>query len=70
VNRVKPLRFILCLIVGAILFAMGYFFLVCSTSVISFSLFINHAPFRTIAKILGFSYAPLIFSFLGAIPYL
>lgn len=69
VNRVKPLRFILCLIVGAILFAMGYFFLVCSTSVISFSPFINHAPFRTIAKILGFSYAPLIFSFLGAIPY-
>jgi predicted Abi (CAAX) family protease len=70
VNRVKPLRFILCLIVGAVLFAFGYFFLVCSTSIISFSPFINRVPFRVLGKILGFSYAPLIFSFLGAMPYL
>jgi len=68
-NGVKPVRFVFSLLIGAVLFAFGYIFLVFSTWLITFSPFTAHAPFGTAARILGFSYTPLIFSFLGAMPY-
>jgi predicted Abi (CAAX) family protease len=70
INRVKLVRFVFSLLIGAVLFVFGYIFLVFSTWLISFNPFTAHAPFGTVARILGFSYAPLIFSFLGAMPYL
>ncbi|MBV9387821.1 MAG: hypothetical protein JOZ78_15470, partial [Chroococcidiopsidaceae cyanobacterium CP_BM_ER_R8_30] len=70
INRVKPVRFVFSLLAGAVLFAFGYIFLVFSTWLISFTPFTAHTSFSTAARILGFSYAPLIFSFLGAMPYL
>ncbi|KJH71065.1 CAAX amino protease [Aliterella atlantica] len=68
-NRVKPLRFVLTLLIGAIIFAFGYLFLVLSTWIISFAPFTVEAPFTVVERTLGASYAPLIFSLFGAMPY-
>jgi hypothetical protein len=70
VNRVKPVRFVFSLLIGAVVFAFGYIFLVFSTWLISFAPFTVKAPFGVVARTLGFSYAPLIFSIFGAMPYL
>ena len=70
VNRVTPVRFVFTLLIGAVLFAFGYVFLVLSTWLISFAPFTVEAPFGVVARTLGFSYAPLIFSVFGAMPYL
>ncbi len=70
VNRVTPVRFVFTLLVGTMLFAFGYLFLVLSTWLISFAPFTVEAPFEVVARTLGFSYAPLIFSIFGAMPYL
>ncbi|MDM9385741.1 hypothetical protein QUB80_34365 [Chlorogloeopsis sp. ULAP01] len=70
VNRVTPIRFVFTLLIGAVLFASGYLFLVLSTWLISFAPFTVAAPFDVVARTLGFSYAPLIFSIFGAMPYL
>ncbi len=70
VNRVTPIRFVFTLLIGAVLFAFGYFFLVLSTWLISFAPFTVEARFEVVARTLGFSYAPLIFSVFGAMPYL
>ena len=69
VNRVKPVRFVFSLLVGAIVFAFGYIFLILTTWLVSFAIFTAHAPFGVVARTLGFSYAPLIFSLFGAMPY-
>ena len=68
-NRVKPIRFIFGLIIGAILFAFGYLFLVVSTWAIGYAPFTVEAPFGVLARTLAFGYAPLIFSLFGAMPY-
>ena len=70
INRVKPVRFVFSLLIGAVLFAFGYIFLVFSTWLIGFAPFTVEAPFGIVARTLGFSYAPLIFSLFGAMPYL
>jgi predicted Abi (CAAX) family protease len=72
VNRVQPIRFIFSLLIGAILFTFGYFFLVISSWLITLTPFTGeeNVSFLTIAQVIGFSYVPLIFSFLGAMPYL
>jgi len=69
VNRVKPLRFVLSLLIGAILFTFGYLFLVFSTWIITITPWTVTPQFSLVAKVLGFSYAPLILSLLGATPY-
>lgn len=68
-NRVKPVRFIFSLVIGAILFAFGYLFLVISTWAVSFAPFTVEVPFGDLARTLAFGYAPLIFSLFGAMPY-
>lgn len=70
INRVTPVRFVFSLLIGAVLFAFGYIFLVVSTWLIGFAPFTVEAPFGIVARTLGFSYAPLIFSLFGAMPYL
>jgi hypothetical protein len=69
-NRVKPARFIFTWAIDSLLFAFGYFFLVGSTWVVCRTLHAPHVPFRELAAIFAVSYAPLLFSFLGALPYL
>ncbi|HEY9617882.1 MAG TPA: CAAX protease [Microcoleaceae cyanobacterium] len=71
VNRVKPARFVLSVLLNALLFAAGFFFLVFSTwLVILLSRTTAPVEISRLFIILGISYAPLIFSFFGAIPHL
>lgn len=70
INQVKPIRFIFSLLLNAVLFIFGCAFLVISTWLATFLPWIDVIPFPVLVTVLGISYAPLIFSFLGAIPYL
>ncbi len=69
INRVKPARFVFSLILNAVLFTFGFVFLTLSTWLICLLPWSVHVPFLTLLKVLGLGYAPLLFSFLGALPY-
>ncbi len=69
INRVKPLRFFFSLFLNAILFAFGFLFLALSAWLICLFPDSVHVPFLSLVKVLGLGYAPLLFSFLGALPY-
>jgi len=68
-NQVKPVRFILSLILNAILFVFGFLFLVLSTWLIGWLPGFVRLPWGDLVIGLGLGYAPLLFSFLGAMPY-
>lgn len=70
VNRVKPIRFIFSLLISAVLYTVGVLFLVFSTWLICQLPWSVQVSFSTLVKVLGLSYAPLLFGFLGALPYL
>jgi hypothetical protein len=70
VNRVKPLRFILSLAIASVLFAFTVLFWGLSTWLVSLILFHANIPYGILWSTLGFAYAPLMFSFLVALPYL
>ena len=69
INRVKPVRFVISLLLNAILFVFGFLFLVFSTWLIGWLPGFTQIPWRDLVQALGLSYAPLMFSFLGALPY-
>ncbi len=69
-NRVKPARFFFSWAIDALLFAFGYVFLVLSTWAVCRLPGTPHLLLRELAVALALSYAPLLFSFLGAMPYL
>lgn len=68
-NRVKPARFVLSLLVSALLFAFSYAFLALSTWALSLLNKDVHLSLPVLTIVLAFSYAPLAFSFLEALPY-
>ncbi len=70
VNQVKPLRFLFSLLIGAVLFLGGYGFWVLSIWILSLLIPQDGLSLERIAQILAFSYAPLLFSLFGAMPYL
>jgi len=70
INRVKPLRFVLSLLIASILFAFGYIFWTLITWLASNLLFGWDTSFFTVARTLGLAYAPLMLSFFVALPYL
>ncbi len=70
INRVKPFRFVLSLLISAILFAFSYIFWVLSTWFACYLLFRVNISFFTVARTLGLAYAPLMLSFFIALPYL
>ena len=69
INRVKPLRFILSVLVAAVLFVFNYNFWVLSTWLVARWLFDASVSVIEVIKTLGFSYAPLLLGFLMIIPY-
>ena len=69
INRVSPLRFLLSVLVAAVLFVFNYNFWVLSTWLVARWLFDVVLPLVTVIKTLGFSYAPLLLGFLMVIPY-
>lgn len=70
INRVKPFRFILSLVIASILFAFGYVFWTISTWLACYLLFRGSISFFAIARTLGLAYAPLLLSFFVALPYI
>ncbi|GAB4367019.1 MAG: hypothetical protein Kow00121_04960 [Elainellaceae cyanobacterium] len=69
-NRVRPIRFIFSLLISAVLYVFGFLFLVISSWLICLLPWSVYVPFPTLLQQLGLGYAPLLFSFLGALPYL
>lgn len=69
INRVKPLRFILSLLISALLFGFGYLFWALSTWSIKNLFYPPTIPFEAVRATLGFAYAPQLLGFLIALPY-
>jgi hypothetical protein len=70
VNRVKPVRFVLSLVLGAILFAVGYSVWVGCTWAIARWIYDLDVSLILVARVLAFSFAPFLLAFLTALPYL
>ena len=70
ISRVKPGRFAFSLLLNAVLFTVGFIFLTLSTWIICLLPGTVHVPLLTLIKVFGLGYAPLLFGFLGALPYL
>lgn len=69
-NRVSPVRFVLSLGIAAILFVLSTVFWVLSVWLASRWLYGVETPFLQVFRVLGLAYAPLLWSFLVALPYL
>ncbi|AFZ34275.1 hypothetical protein Sta7437_0680 [Stanieria cyanosphaera PCC 7437] len=69
INRVQPVRFVFSLLLNAVLFTCGFIFLVFSTWAIGWLPGLVRISWNDLVEALGLSYAPLQFSFLGALPY-
>ena len=69
INRVKPLRFVLSVLVAAVLFIFTYSFWVLSTWLVANWLYDASISLREAIETLSFSYAPLLLGFLMIIPY-
>ncbi len=70
INQVKPARFFISLLINAVLFTFGFLALVLSTWLITLLPWSVQVSFDDLVTVLGLAYAPLLFSFLGALPYL
>jgi hypothetical protein len=69
-NRVRPFRFVLSLVIAAVLFVFGFVFWALSTWIASRILFGKTTSLVAVWHTLGLSYAPQMLSFLIALPYL
>ncbi|MGB3669429.1 MAG: hypothetical protein WA783_17790 [Phormidesmis sp.] len=69
VNQVRPLRFVLSLLISALFFVVGYGFWALSIWVILQTFFDSYLPLGSVIRTLGFSYAPLMLSVLVIMPY-
>lgn len=70
INRVKPFRFVLSLLIAAILFVFSYIFWVLSTWFACYLLLGRNISYSAVELTLGLAYAPLMLSFFVALPYL
>lgn len=68
VNRVKPIRFVLSLLIMSILYMLSSGFWLLSVWLAS-QLFDQGTPFIPMLRTLGLAYAPLMLGFLVALPY-
>jgi hypothetical protein len=69
-NQVKPIRFVLSLGIAALLFVFSTGFWVFSVWLVSHAVYGAEASFGEVFRALGLAYAPLLWSFLVALPYL
>lgn len=69
VNKVQPARFVLSLLINALLIAFGYVFIVIATWGTFFIPGSPHVTINGVAIAVALSYAPLLGAFLGALPY-
>lgn len=68
-NRIKRARFLLSLLISALLFVFGYMFQAASIFVVARYAFGSEAALATVATIVGLAYAPRLYSLLGFLPY-
>jgi hypothetical protein len=68
-NRVRPARFLLSLIVTAILHLLGFFIWVGSFWFVILLVLDAPIPLKPLLIIVGVSYVPILFGFLGFLPY-
>jgi hypothetical protein len=68
-NRVRPARFILSLAVNALFFYVGYLVWVLSIGFVASWFFDREPLWMTLAISLAICYLPLLFGFLGLLPY-
>lgn len=69
INQVRPLRFVLSLIISALFFVIGYGFWALSIWAIINLTFDIQLPLVEVLRTLGFSYAPLMLSVFVIFPY-
>jgi predicted Abi (CAAX) family protease len=69
-NRVRAQRFVFSLAIDGVLFSFGYGFLVLSTWLVLLIPGQHRVTFPALAIVFGAGYAPLLFAFLAALPYL
>ncbi|MBE9059670.1 hypothetical protein IQ256_01530 [cf. Phormidesmis sp. LEGE 11477] len=69
INQVRPLRFILSLVISAILFVVGFGFWALSTWVMINTVFNSYLPLSAVIRTIGFSYAPLMLGLFVVMPY-
>ena len=69
-NRVRPLRFFLCLVLEAVLFAFGFLVWALTTWWLVLLVFRRDLPLSIVIQALGIAHAPQLLAFLGALPYL
>lgn len=70
INRVSPRRFLLSLLISALIFAATYGFWALSIFVVGRLAFGAGASLGLVARVVGFAYAPRLFGFLAFIPFL
>jgi len=69
INRVRPLRFAISLLISTLLFAFGWLFWGASTLVVQHLLFTSDASWRQVGLTLSLAYAPQLLSLWVALPY-
>jgi len=69
VNRVRPARFVLSLLVSAVIFASTYLFLAGSVYAVVRLLVGPHVPLLTVTVAVGVAYAPRMLGLLAFLPY-
>ena len=69
VNQVRPLRFVLSLLISAILFVVGFGFWALSSWIIINTIFNSYLSLSAVIRTIGFSYAPLMLSVFAVMPY-
>lgn len=70
VNRVRPTRFFVSLLVNGLVFAISLIVWACAIWVTGQLLFPNDIPFRTVSLMVGVGAALYLFGFLVLIPYM
>lgn len=68
-NQVRPARFLLSLIVTALLHLIGFFIWVGSFWFVIFLVLDAPIPMKPLLIVVGVSYVPILFGFLGFLPY-
>ena len=68
-NKVSPRRFVISLVVSAVIFTCGFIFYVLSIGFVTSLLSRTSQPTSLLIKSVALAYAPLILSFLSLIPY-
>lgn len=68
-NRVRPLRFVISLIVHGLMLAVGSLLWSAVIWLVGNALFTVDSSYHTVIRLVGLSYAPLVFGFLSFMPY-